>query len=174
MNIVSAFGMEEHTMNKFLKGLLKVLLVIFIVWNVITRIWGGYNGIMYKHLSNPDNYEELQVEYCGRYNGESYTYFRIGSDSPDMFPIEYDIESTDIYEVKVEIIEANNNILKKNGFYDDIKKGDLINIRVSWFYYGDGPFYFITEVKANEKEYLSIDDGIRNMKKMMIQHWTLL
>ena len=45
----------------------------------------------------------------------------------------------------------------------DIDQGDSITLRCSTWIYMDGYFYYVAEVKAEDKQYLSFEDGLANI-----------
>ena len=148
----------------------------------------GYNNIMYKHLSNENNYETYEVavekiyvcnketqkleEYDESLHDESYlcstVYF--GVSKLDGFDGgEYILGDGTKTEkmVLLEVIAENSKILLENGFYKNFFEGNVIEIQSSNWIYMDANFYYVIGIKYGEKQYLNAEDGLQNIVDMM-------
>lgn len=159
----------------------------------------GYNNIMYKYLSNEDNYVSVSgvVEEIYFYEGDGI--FSDWSGSADSVPEseyvmyisihfmneedyltfsgassmaeEYDLTSVDW---TFEIIMPNAEIMIQEGLLEDISIGNEITVTVSNWIYMDGNFFEIIELTYNENTYLEAEDGLSRFVEYMDEHKSLL
>ena len=143
---------------------------------------------MYDHLSDPDNYhtfEAVIIDMCYQnsnndiihdfestefleYDVVIYVKFEsyenvsafLGGDANTDVPIED-------YTISLEISIDNSKSLYENGFYEDISLGDRINITSSSWIYMDSQFFYIAQLEYNGKEYLTFEEGLKNIVDMM-------
>ena len=167
----------------------KVLFLSFCLLLILSlTACSGYNNIMYKHLSNENNYETYKVavekiyvcnkesqkleEYNESLHDESYlsstVYFGVlkldGFD--DGVHVLGDGTETERM-VFLEVIAENSKILLENGFYKDFSWGSVIEVQSSNWIYMDTSFYYIIGVKYAETEYLNCEYGLKNIVDMM-------
>lgn len=169
------------------KKILYIILICLICFFTLTACT-GYNNIMYKHLSNEENYETYKVsiekiyvcnketgrleEYDEAIHDESYlnSTVRFGISEIDGFcGGEYILENgskTD-YIVLLDVLSDNSQLLVNSGFYNDFSVGDTIEIQSSNWIYMDTDFYYVIGVKYNGVQYLNSDDGLQNIIDMM-------
>ena len=57
--------------------------------------------------------------------------------------------------------DALSEILTK----EEIRDGDKITVRCSTWIYMDSPFYYVAELKNQDKTFLSFNDGLKNIKE---------
>ncbi len=156
----------------------------------------GYNQIMRNHLADADNYHTYEVILEDLYYFDlstneknrditdqafldnditfkvsflnSYDEVRpfLGADPNEDIPLEE-------YTFCFEVTKNNSHILLSNDFYKDIKVGEKISVKVSDFIYMDGYFFYIAQLEYNGKEYLSFEDGLKNIVDMMEQNESL-
>ena len=143
-------------------------------------IYGGYNGIMYDYLSDEENYKSFQVkvmEICYRDNGEVAlkVTFEKYEDVQGFYGLEPDTERPlEDYVFSLEINVENSKLLSENGFFEVVTEGDIIQVRATDWIYMDGFFFYIAEVNYNGVEYLNLEDGIKNIIRMMDGERTIL
>jgi len=163
---------------------MKKSLMVFLIVFTVPLTSCGYNGIMYKYLTNADNYYSLGV-----YVKSIYYYLDGNSEKFEDFKNEDILQARDIYiSVQIdtsdsqpivghtydfEIIPSNNELLYENGFYDNIEIGEYCNIRASWWIYMDGNFSYLASVIHMEDEYLNFDEGLNNIVELMDQDRSL-
>ena len=171
------------------------LMIVISLLLVCCTSCSGYNGIMRKHLSDPENYrtyEAVLVDMCyvDPKTGEQYrdfenndflgydvilfvnfetvenvTNFLGGQPNPDMPP--------DEFKFALEITAENSKILYENGFYNDVVVGDQIRVRSSDWIYMDGDFFYVAQLEYKDTVYLSFDDGLKNMIEMINKNKSL-
>ena len=153
----------------------RMLLLILSVLCAVCFVSCGYNGVMYKHLSNIDNYESCnatvnQIFFENEYNGRlvKYTkgihdgsYFKGKTVFIDILP------EGSKRSVRVEIIPQNSQILFDNGFFDIIEENITITIQASVWTYMDSEFNFVIGLGYDGIQYLNSEDGLDNIIKMM-------
>ncbi|MBO5981464.1 MAG: hypothetical protein J6Q24_03345 [Clostridia bacterium] len=134
----------------------------------------GYNNIMYKHLSNIDNYESYtavieQIYVVDKDSNRAVEYNKNIHGSRYLKDTVYiDILPEGIgYSVRVEIIPQNSQILFDNGFFDTVEEGFTINVQTSLWTYMDGEFNFVIGLSYDDVQYLNSEDGLDNIIKMM-------
>ena len=134
----------------------------------------GYNNIMYKHLSNIDNYESYtavieQIYVVDKDSNRAVEYNKNIHGSRYLKDTVYiDILPEGIgYSVRVEIIPQNSQILFDNGFFDTVEEGITINVQASLWTYMDGEFNFVIGLSYDDVQYLNSEDGLDNIIKMM-------
>ena len=163
---------------KYIKIVVGVILVIVLLKNC----YGGYNGIMYKHLKTEENYKYYQMEYLkwkkSDRTSEYYIYCNTLS-AEDAAPFlgmsveMVDDKIDDKNRLTLELTEENYRILNINGFFDDVSENDIIELRVSDWIYMDGCFFYIAAVSYNGKEYLDIEVGIQNIIDIVKKNITI-
>ena len=57
--------------------------------------------------------------------------------------------------------DALSEILTK----EEIRDGDKITVRCSTWIYMDSTFYYVAEIKKQDKTFLSFDDGLKNIRE---------
>lgn len=148
----------------------------------------GFNKIMRDHLSNPDNYYEFEIEVTRIYSydgnkrqDERYTDISSARDVDLDAPVFYisgkvlsgncksvtDDYYAKQYENKFEISQANVSRLLSTDFYDVVKVGDVLNIRATWWIYGDRDWRYVAEISLNGTTYLQFDEGLQNIVDYM-------
>jgi len=48
---------------------------------------------------------------------------------------------------------------------EEIREGDRITVKCSTWIYMDSTFYYVAEIKNQDKIFLSFDDGLKNITK---------
>lgn len=165
---------------------LLVLLCLVLAFNFTACT--GYNGIMYKHLSNVKNYRTYEItiekiyvvnketekleEYDQTVHDEGHlnatVYFGI-SELDGFYGGEYilnDGSKTDNI-VLLRVLAENSKILVENDFYNNFSRGAHIEIQVSNWVYMDTKFYYVIGVQCGDIQYLKSGDGLRNVVDMM-------
>lgn len=153
------------------------LLLAYIFYHFIAFLCGGYNSIMYKHLSNANNYESIELTYESAYYYGPDSHDRIdvdGNTVPNDYGIylEGHIVTDDGEQLKIcfELFKSNAEVLIKSGFFDDVSEGDVIKIRATQWWYMDNDFNFVAEVEYEDKLYLELDQGLKNIIAVMNKH----
>lgn len=74
-----------------------------------------------------------------------------------------DLSSDDFENSRFCILDANVITLQKNGFFDEIKSGDVIEFSAAPENFGDGYVVPIVSISANGKIYLDFETGWNNL-----------
>jgi hypothetical protein len=152
----------------------KAITLILCILCVFSFTACGYNNIMYKHLSNIDNYKSYtavidQIYVVDKDSHRAVKYNKNIHGSKYLKDTVYiDILPEGIgHSVRVEIIPQNSQILFDNGFFDTVEEGITINVQTSLWIYMDGEFNFIIGLSYDDVQYLNSEDGLDNIIKMM-------
>lgn len=142
---------------------------------------------MYEHLGNSTNYKTYTMtlkDIAAFKDGKSVSYSEDETilENQVVFiltPHDYaDVEefigarhnpdmSLDDYTISLTVIASTNKVLSDNGFYDDPPVGKEIVVRASSWIYMDNKFFYIAQLSFDDKEYLDIDTGLKNINDMM-------
>ena len=163
-----------------------LLLCLLLVLNLTAC--SGYNKIMYKHLSDENNYKTYEVtvkniyvrnkesgrleKYDEALHDESYlsatVFFGVskldGFDSGE-YPLSDGTKTENI--VLLEVCAENSKTLLEKGFYENFSPGKVIEVQCSDWIYMDGNFYYVIAVKDGETQYLNSKEGLQNIIDMM-------
>ena len=141
-----------------MKRLLLFLLAIVFVLSMTAC--SGYNGIMREHLSNKDNYYDVDAIFCSykKVDDRIYLYVTVEKSAFDPFKLNNE-------EIRLELVGDNCDILEEYLANNEILEGDKITVKCSTWTYMDSDFYYIAEIKGQEKTFLSFDDGLDNIVK---------
>ena len=142
-----------------MKRLLLFLLAIFFTLSMTAC--SGYNGIMREHLSNKDNYYDVDAIFCSYKKVDDRIYLYVTVEEKSAFdPSESNNEKN-----RLELVGDNCDILEGYLVNNEICEGDKITVKCSTWIYMDSNFYYIAEIKGQEKMFLSFDDGLDNIVK---------
>ena len=122
----------------------------------------GYNGIMREHLNNKDNYYDVDAIFCSFEKVDDRIYLYVTVEKSAFEPFESNNE-----EIRLELVGDNCDILEEHLANNEIREGDKITVKCSTWIYMDSTFYYIAEIKGQEKTFLSFDDGMKNIVKYM-------
>lgn len=159
----------------------------------------GFNGIMYRDLSDESYYKTCEAKFLNAYYYDTKTRERISilsspdTDLSDLSDILFDVtffEYEDVrpfygtnpdrekpleeYIISLEVIHENLKLLMDNGFFEEVLLDETIQICASRLIYMDTNFFFIAEVTYNGKTYLDFETGFSNIIKMMDANRSLL
>ena len=156
----------------------------------------GYNKIMRDHLKNSNNYQTREVflkdfYYIDPSTNEKKRDFTAQefSDNDVIFEVSFfnsveelrpflggsPNESIPLEEYKFQfrVIKSNSKILLTNDFFNHITVGEKISVKVSDFIYMDNNYFYIAQLEYNGKEYLTFDEGLKNIVDMMDKNRSL-
>ncbi len=141
-----------------------LLLCLVFLLSACMELWGGYNKIMRNELGDINNYTEYNciIKNIVNDNGEAFVVAELTA--PD---------SAQPAEYRLRVIEANASVLEENGFFDNVKSGDALQVRADLFTYGDTDFFFVASVKAGDRVYLNEETGMKNIVEMMSSNKSL-
>ena len=81
--------------------------------------------------------------------------------------------SLDVYTVQFRLTDHNCNVLASNNFFTNVNIGQRICVRASDFIYMDSEYFLVAQLNYNGREYLSFDEGFKNIVDMMDQDKSL-
>ena len=137
-----------------------VLLLLATILLLSMTACSGYNRIMREHLSNKDNYYDVDAIFCSYEKVDDRIYLYLTVERSDFEPFELNNE-----EIRLELVGDNCDILEEYLANNEILEGDKITVKCSTWIYMDSDFYYIAEIKGQEKTFLSFDDGLDNIVK---------
>ena len=70
--------------------------------------------------------------------------------------------------------DESYDLLSERGFFESFSAGDTLTITASPFIYMDGNFFYVAALTHNGTEYLSFDEGLTNIKRMMRRNPSML
>ena len=137
-----------------------LLFLLAIIFMLSMTACSGYNRIMREHLSNKDNYYDVDTFFCSYEKVDDRIYLYLTVERSDFEPFELNNE-----EIRLELVGDNCDILEEYLANNEILEGDKITVKCSTWIYMDSDFYYIAEIKGQEKTFLSFDDGLDNIVK---------
>ena len=151
-----------------MKRILLPLLVIILLLSVTAC--SGYNGIMRDHLGNEDNYHVIDATFCSYKEADDRIYLYVAAEDKSAF----DSSEVNSEEIRLELVGDNCKALNEVLAKEEIREGDRITVKCSTWIYMDSTFYYIAEIKNQDKIFLSFDDGLKNIIKYVNDNKALL
>ena len=149
----------------------KMLFILFATVLLLSMTaCNGYNGIMREHLSNEDNYQDIEATFCSYKESGDRIYLYVSVENKSAF----DSSEANSEEIRLELVGDNCNILSEVLAKEEIYEGDRITVKCSTWIYMDSTFYYIAEIKNQDKIFLSFDDGLKNIIKYVNDNKALL
>ena len=142
-----------------MKRTLLFLLTISLLWNMTAC--SGYNGIMREHLSNEENYCDIEATFCSYKETDDRIYLYVAIEDKSAF----DSSEVNSEEIRLELVGNNCKALSEVLAKEEIREGDRITVKSSTWIYMDSTFYYVAEIKNQDKIFLSFDDGLKNITK---------
>ena len=142
-----------------MKRILLPLLVIILLLSVTAC--SGYNGIMREHLGNEDNYHVIDATFCSYKETDDRIYLYVAVEDKSAF----DSSEVNSEEIRLELVGDNCKALSEVLAKEEIREGDRITVKCSTWIYMDSTFYYVAEMKNQDKIFLSFDDGLKNITK---------
>ena len=121
----------------------------------------GYNGIMREHLSNEENYCDIETTFCSYKETDDRIYLYVVVEDKSAF----DSSEVNSEEIRLELVGDNCKALSEVLAKEEIREGDRITVKCSTWIYMDSTFYYVAEIKNQDKIFLSFDDGLKNITK---------
>lgn len=119
----------------------------------------GYNGIMREHLSNEENYCDIEATFCSYKETDDRIYLYVVVEDKSAF----DSSEVNSEEIRLELVGDNCKALSEVLAKEEIREGDRITVKCSTWIYMDSTFYYVAEIKNQDKIFLSFDDGLKNI-----------
>ena len=142
-----------------MKRTLMFLLTIILLLSMTAC--SGYNGIMREHLSNEDNYRDIEATFCSYKETDDRIYLYVSVEDNSAF----DSSEVNSEEIRLELVGDNCKALSEVLAKEEIREGDIITVKCSTWIYMDSTFYYVAEMKNQDKMFLSFDDGLKNITK---------
>ena len=139
----------------------RLLLLGLTIMLLLSMTACGYNRIMREHLSNEANYHDVEATFCSYKEIDDRVYLYVSVEDKSAFdPYEANSE-----EIRLALVGDNRNVLKEVLAKKEICEGDRITVKCSTWIYMDATFYYVAEMKIQDKIFLSFDDGLKNIIK---------
>ncbi len=130
-----------------------------------------YTPDVLARVTNEDKYIIVDMEvFSAKYNEEGYSYiyarlydFEHYEGFMGIAPEEQTNNVLATSVIKLKILPENAQILKDNGFFDNVKPGDKITLRTTCWAYNGLNHNYVAQIILNNTEYLSFDAGFHNM-----------
>ena len=142
-----------------MKRLLLLLFAIILLLSMTAC--SGYNGIMREHLSNEENYCDIEATFCSYKETDDRIYLYVVVEDKSAF----DSSKVNSEEIRLELVGDNCKALSEVLAKEEIREGDRIAVKCSTWIYMDSTFYYVAEIKNQDKIFLSFDDGLKNITK---------
>lgn len=173
---------------------IKVLAFLFCLLFVFNLTSCGFNSIMYRHLSNANNYKtyEVVIDYIFVYDKHPHCleiYNEMAHDESVLSKdVSFGISSLDgfyyyeytpnngddsIWTILLDVSDENSKILLENNFYKDYSIGQVVTIQCSNWTYMDTNYYYVIDVEYAGKQYLDSETGLQNVIAMMNKNRSL-
>lgn len=140
-----------------------LLLLLTIILLLCMTACSGYNGIMREYLGDEDNYSTIDATFCSYKEADDRIYLYVTVEDKSAF----DSAEVNNEELGLELVGDNCDALGAFLAKEEICEGDSITVKCSTWIYMDSTFYYVAEIKIQDKTYLSFDDGLENIIKYM-------
>ena len=140
-----------------------LLLLFTIIFLLGMTACSGYNGVMREHLGNEDNYYAIDATFCSYRESDDRIYLYVTIEDKSAF----DSSEADSEKLRLELVGDNCDALGKCLAKEEIREGDRITVKCSTWIYMDSTFYYVAEIKIQDKTFLPFDDGLKNIVKYM-------
>ena len=140
----------------------KMLFILFATVMLLSMTaCNGYNGIMREHLGNEANYHDIEATFCSYKEAGDRIYLYVSVENKSAF----DSSEANSEEIRLELVGDNCNVLSEALAKEEICEGNRITVKCSTWIYMDSTFYYVAEIKNQDKIFLSFDDGLKNITK---------
>lgn len=106
---------------------------------------------MYFYFQDDNHYDSVEGFYCGEGTYDNCILIRYKTYQNEELTIDFQLESKSI------------QILKDNGFFEEVKNEDAIIFTTSFEMFSAGWIYPVVEIWSNEKCYLDYETGKANL-----------
>ncbi len=149
----------------------KLLVLGLSVFYMLMMTFCEYTPTVIDHITNEDNYAEITVEAVSvEYNEKGYSYlvatltdYGYFADFFRITPENTDPERLKNFPVKFKIVTTNAETLKERGFFEDIKGGERLAVRVSHWKHNEIDYFYVAQVKSSDTVYLFFEEGMMGM-----------
>ena len=138
-----------------------LLFLLTIILLLSMTACSGYNGIMREHLSNEENYCDIEATFCSYKETDDRIYLYVAVEDKTAF----DSSEVNSEKIILELVGDNRKALSEVLAKEEIREGDRITVKCSTWIYMDSNFYYVAEMKTQSQTFLSFDDGLKNIIK---------
>ena len=146
-------------------------IITFTIFYMLMITFCEYTPMIIDHITNEDNYMEISVTVKKtEFNEIGYSYVYVNLHDYEYFddffgfrPASHDLEHLKELDLELKVVTENAAILKANGFFDEIKEGDVITVRTTHWVNNSINYHYIAELTLNDKIYLSFENGMIGM-----------
>ena len=138
-----------------------LLFLLTIILLLSMTACSGYNGIMREHLSNEENYCDIEATFCSYKETDDRIYLYVAVEDKSAF----DSSEANSEEIRLELVGDNCKALSEVLAKEEIREGDRITVKCSTWIYMDSTFYYVAELKTQSQTFLLFDDGLKNIIK---------
>ena len=146
-----------------------LLLGLAIILLLTLTACSGYNGIMREHLSNEANYHDIEATFCSYKETDDRIYLYVVVEDKSAF----DSSEVNSEEIRLELVGDNCKALSEVLAKEEIREGDRITVKCSTWIYMDSTFYYVAEIRNQDKIFLSFDEGLKNITKYVNENKAL-
>ena len=146
-----------------------LLLGLTIILSLTLTACSGYNGIMREHLSNEDNYQDIEATFCSYKEADDRIYLYVSVEDKSAF----DSSEVNSEEIRLELVGDNCHVLSEVLAKEEIREGDRMTVKCSTWIYMDATFYYVAELKDQSQTLLAFDDGLKNIIKYVNENKAL-
>ena len=146
-----------------------LLFLLTIILLLSMTACSGYNGIMREHLSNEENYCDIEATFSSYKETDDRIYLYVVVEDKSAF----DSSEVNSEEIRLELVGDNCKALSEVLAKEEIREGDRITVKCSTWIYMDSTFYYVAEIKNQDKIFLSFDDGLKNITKYVNENKAL-
>ena len=140
-----------------------LICVLMLALGISVILNDGYNRVMREHLGDKDNYYTFDVAFLSYAQREDRIYLYVTVDDGSTIDPSAESDETRVLQLVGKNCSAIGEILANA----EICEGDKITVKCSAWIYMDSPFYYVAEIKVQDKVYLSFEDGFQNIVKYM-------
>ena len=138
-----------------------LLFLLTIILLLSMTACSGYNGMMREHLSNEENYCDIEATFCSYKETDDRIYLYVVVEDKSAFD-SFEVNSE---EIRLELVGDNCKALSEVLAKEEIREGDRITVKCSTWIYMDSTFYYVAELKTQSQTVLSFNDGLKNIIK---------
>ena len=112
-------------------------------------------------MQNEENYCDIEATFCSYKETDDRIYLYVSVEDNSAF----DSSEVNSEEIRLELVGDNCKALSEVLAKEEIREGDRITVKCSTWIYMDSTFYYVAEMKNQDKIFLSFDDGLKNITK---------
>lgn len=154
----------------------KLLFLGLSVFYMLMMTFCEYTPTVIDHITTEENYVQITVNaLSAEYNEDGYSYLTATLTDYEYFedffgvaPDNTDPDRLSAHPVQFKIVTDNAEALKERGFFDSIKGGESLTVRVTHWIHNGINYFYVAEVVSESGTYLFFEEGIRGMTNAAI------